>query len=498
MISEGFFAACPNSAACPPIDPEIHHSWHEGDYARCEEEYRNTLSVCARCPNANVQFVGALGAQGKYEEADAATERLFEFANTNSELASVCVLKGSILMECVGPEDAEPWLVLASDLEDYPGHYSALANAYWARRKRKHAAQLAEKALSMLPHDPAIIAESMDILVKSGRADEAKGYLRKMAERPHHIPHYHAAVAKALADAGLHREAIRLARRTARVHPESPYVAYTVSTIYMGARQLSSAKAELKRLLKLDPASHGKYAVASLYLIAETESNTEDMIKYAVQAVTQFNDEDATRLLRRATKAITEQVRGAGSALDSVNADYNHVKLAHESLQASLAGYDLTEGGTNLEYALLEGEGWHIEFMDRMPEQARDLGKEIAAMSSQDGGGTVFLGVDDNDDTVGVSAVGTLKERDVWRHRIAQISTKVVQPPNPVTVYFNQRNGVDVVKIWIPDGTAPIYYVDNIPYIRNLDESRKATPDEVSDYVSRRSARGGRSNGHGR
>ena len=148
-----------------------------------------------------------------------------------------------------------------------------------------------------------------------------------------------------------------------------------------------------------------------------------------------------------------------------------------------------------MEYALREGEGWHIEFKECMPDQAREIGKEVAALSSQSGGGSIFIGVRDNGDIVGIGEAGTLKERDHWRHRIAQIATKVVQPPNPVTVYFNERDGLDVIKIWVPEGSAPIYYVDFIPYIRNLDESRKATPEEVQDYIARRLNAGG-SNGH--
>ena len=208
-----------------------------------------------------------------------------------------------------------------------------------------------------------------------------------------------------------------------------------------------------------------------------------------MRAAREYEDDETRKFLRLVVRTVTGESRASKAAVDVLAANLNRKTAEHEALQSSVAGYDLTEEGSHLDFALGEGEGWHVEFTNSMPEQARDLGKEIAAFSSQTDGGTIFIGVADDTTVVGVANASTATERDAWRKRVRNIATKTVQPPNPVTVYFNENDGKTVVKIWVREGSAPIYYVKNAPYIRNLDESRKATPEEVEEFIARRSKR---------
>lgn len=450
------------------------------------------LAKCPSCPDNNVQLIGCVAAQGRHEEADALIEESLPRAYSEEQLSWLCTHKGVVLMECFGAREAIPWLTLAVDLGNRAATFANLAAAMWTAGRRKAAAALAEKALAKLPFDPRAIRTAVTLLIKAGRGERARGPLRALANREYEVADYHAAVAEGLIEVGFQREGLAVARRAAKEHPESLAVACSSSRLLLDAGRRKAAAPLLRRLLKLDPAGHGKLAIMNLSLIAAEEGDTERMLRWAVRANVEFSDADTQRLLKNTIKIVSSQVREREAAVQKLNADYARVSRKQESLEASLAGYDLTEGGTNLEYALADGEGWHIEFKERMPDQARDLGIEIAALSSQIGGGTIFLGVRDNGEVVGIQGVETLKDRDQWRHRIAQIATKIVQPPNPVTVYFNERDGLDVIKIWVPEGSAPIYYVGHIAYIRNLDESRKATPEEIAEYVSRRSSTGDR------
>ena len=66
------------------------------------------------------------------------------------------------------------------------------------------------------------------------------------------------------------------------------------------------------------------------------------------------------------------------------------------------------------------GEGQHIEYMRSFPEQARDLGKEIAAFASS-GGGRILIGVEDDGSLRGVLQIEDPAERDRLVKRVEGI-----------------------------------------------------------------------------
>lgn len=130
---------------------------------------------------------------------------------------------------------------------------------------------------------------------------------------------------------------------------------------------------------------------------------------------------------------------------------------------------------------LAEGEGLRIEFMDRFPEQARDLAKEIAAFASVEGG-TIYLGVTDEGEPVGLEEdVGTAKGHEEMQKRVRGIVTSKVTPSVAVEIDFprDENYDVTVVAIRVQKGSEPLYYCEGRPCIRYLDESRLARPDEV-------------------
>jgi hypothetical protein len=122
--------------------------------------------------------------------------------------------------------------------------------------------------------------------------------------------------------------------------------------------------------------------------------------------------------------------------------------------------------------ALAGGEGPFVEFKEAFPDQARRLAEEIAAFSTS-GGGVLLLGVDDFGRVVGC---------DDSRERVEGVLQSVSpQPSATVEVYEHSEGRICVVQV--ADGSEPVYYVDNRPYLREGSISRPARPDEVKHLI---------------
>ena len=57
------------------------------------------------------------------------------------------------------------------------------------------------------------------------------------------------------------------------------------------------------------------------------------------------------------------------------------------------------------------GENQDIEYMEKFPENARELAKEIAAFATSNTG-TILIGVSDSGDLVGLEEANSLEGRD--------------------------------------------------------------------------------------
>ncbi len=478
---------CPSGALCPEDDESLHLLFHEGMYEEAETGLREMLKQCPACPKAVGQLISCLGAMGRFEEADHLVESLLPAANNDTQLSDFFRDKGAILERCFGPREAFGWFVEASKLAPHTKSLAQLAEVAWQLRKRGMASKLAEQALSLGPYDPYVIRRSVNVLVKAKELKQAASHLLKLAKRDYEMPHYHLAIADGLIRAGETKKGLALARRKARSHRESVAVACVVSGLLIAHDKTDEAMPLLRRLRKLDAAGHGKHVLLTSAKIAAKDGDTQSMLLHVVEANRLYDDADTRSLLETTVKAVTADMQSRHAALVEAQAESDRIQREHEAFKASVAGYDTTEGGTSVQFALMEGEGWHIEFKEKMPESAMSIAKEIAALSSQENGGSLFIGIRKDGKVVGVKSVANESERDEWRKRLRNIATGIVNPPKPVTVYFNDIDGKAVVKVWVPEGRAPLYYVGGSPYIRNLDESRKATPEEVEEYMTRRS-----------
>lgn len=130
------------------------------------------------------------------------------------------------------------------------------------------------------------------------------------------------------------------------------------------------------------------------------------------------------------------------------------------------------------------GESQEREFMREYPQKARDLAKEIAAFATSNGG-TIVLGVADDGVIVGLQDAETAGDRDRLVRRVEGICRGTVRPAVTPTVSFAVHGDSVVMVVRVPNGSEPIYYVSNVPYMRHLTESRPAEPGEVLDLVRR-------------
>lgn len=129
------------------------------------------------------------------------------------------------------------------------------------------------------------------------------------------------------------------------------------------------------------------------------------------------------------------------------------------------------------------GENQELEYKEAFPDQARDLGKEIAAFASTNPG-MILLGVGDDGTLIGLDGMESAESRDILVRRIGGICTSQIKPSITPSLSFGIENGNVVLAISVPKGSQPIYYCGNIPYVRHIADSRPAEPHEVIDLIS--------------
>ena len=128
------------------------------------------------------------------------------------------------------------------------------------------------------------------------------------------------------------------------------------------------------------------------------------------------------------------------------------------------------------------GEGQHLEFMERYPENGHELSREIAAFASSNAG-TILIGVADDGSLAGLNNLDISEGRDRLCRRIEGVCSGNVRPAITPVVKFAKEGEAVVLAIEVPRGAQPVYYSKNTPYVRHLSSSRPAEPHEVMERV---------------
>jgi hypothetical protein len=136
---------------------------------------------------------------------------------------------------------------------------------------------------------------------------------------------------------------------------------------------------------------------------------------------------------------------------------------------------------TSLEDALKNGESQSIEFKRGLADE--HLARAIVAFANTNSG-TIFLGVDDKCEVVGVDCDSpTNKDREL--KRIREITTQSIKPVISVSVDFFLYNGKTVLRIFVPRGEQPLYFLNHEIYVREQTASMKATPEQVEGILTK-------------
>lgn len=129
------------------------------------------------------------------------------------------------------------------------------------------------------------------------------------------------------------------------------------------------------------------------------------------------------------------------------------------------------------------GESQELEYKSEFPENTRDLGREIAAFASTNTG-TILIGVSDSGDLIGLPGCDAPEVRDQIIRRLEGISKGTVKPSITPTAKFAIEASAVVLVIVVPKGTQPIYYSNNIPYVRHITQACPAEPHEVIERIA--------------
>lgn len=130
--------------------------------------------------------------------------------------------------------------------------------------------------------------------------------------------------------------------------------------------------------------------------------------------------------------------------------------------------------------AVAIGEGQQIEWMQGFPDNARELSKEIAAFATSNPG-VIFLGIADDGTVVGIPEMKTVASKDAIKRRIDGVARGINPSVTVITSFHVDDQGLTTVRIVVSDCPEPVYYVENVPYLRSGQESRPAKPHEVKE-----------------
>ncbi|MGA2555190.1 MAG: ATP-binding protein [Verrucomicrobiota bacterium] len=135
----------------------------------------------------------------------------------------------------------------------------------------------------------------------------------------------------------------------------------------------------------------------------------------------------------------------------------------------------------SLEDALKNGESPLVEFKEGHANVP--LQRAIAAFANTDGG-TIFLGIKNTGEVVGVDC-DTPEKRDDELKRVRNITMQLIRPVISVQVEFISYASMTVVRIFVPRGEQPLYFLDHEIYVREQSSSMKATPEQVERILTR-------------
>ncbi|HET9208938.1 MAG TPA: tetratricopeptide repeat protein [Thermoanaerobaculia bacterium] len=145
-----------------------------------------------------------------------------------------------------------------SKLEDkslHPAIYRAIADAYYKEGKTNEAVDTLKKSLELAPNDPDTLQLIVNLLAAAGREEEAKTYMAKLPQGTKIDPAIGLNVGIKAFNEGKMDAALKEFNEVITANPSLADAYYYRAMVYLNKQQNAQAKADLNKLLQLDPNS---------------------------------------------------------------------------------------------------------------------------------------------------------------------------------------------------------------------------------------------------
>jgi tetratricopeptide (TPR) repeat protein len=145
-----------------------------------------------------------------------------------------------------------------SKLEDkslHPAIYRAIADSYYKEGKTKEAIDTLKKSLELAPNDPDTLQLIVNLLASAGREDEAKTYMAKLPQGTKVDPAIGLNVGIKAFNEGKMDAALKEFNEVIAGNPSLADAYYYRAMVFLNKSQNAQAKADLNKLLELDPNS---------------------------------------------------------------------------------------------------------------------------------------------------------------------------------------------------------------------------------------------------
>ncbi len=145
-----------------------------------------------------------------------------------------------------------------SKLEDkslHPAIYRAIADSYYKEGNANAAIDTLKKALEIAPNDPDTLQLMVNLLAASGREEEAKTYMAKLPQGTKVDPAIGLNVGIKAFNEGKMDVALKEFNDVIAANPSLADAYYYRAMVFLNKSQNAQAKADLNKLLELDPNS---------------------------------------------------------------------------------------------------------------------------------------------------------------------------------------------------------------------------------------------------
>jgi tetratricopeptide (TPR) repeat protein len=443
--------------------------------------------LCPQCPHVAKDRAWSLAATGDYAAAEAIADDLRRVPRYEVD---GLVLKGHIESRVTGPEAGLAWLERAYEAAPEAHEANCHLAGVLARLERySEALPYARRARATHPTEGRALGLYCMILAETGCRDELLAVVAEAWKRTWPVS-AEAGVGHALWRVdGAQKLALAWSKRVLKRDPKRVDGLCLAGRASAHVGQKRSALRYFERLKRADPVHHGSLAFLQMARIHVELDEWRSALETMILARTELpSDKEVEEYLGYTIEGLVGTLEEKTGESEKWRERFEAVNREHSSLREAIREmHSAAEPGIPVGVAIVEGEGQTVEFMAKYPENARDLAKEIAAFSTSNDG-NIYLGIANDGEVIGLKGLDTAEARDSFLNRVGGLASGTVNPPARVSVCFMACDDKTVARVFVWKGTQSIYYVGNIPYLRDLDRSRPAQPHEVEQLIRRSQA----------